>query len=87
MNFADANPETLNDLTHFDGEPMNRKLNAILFCFFAATFPIHAQSNYATVQGSILDPQHRPIPGARIQAVTNATGAVREVSVTVGPRP
>ncbi len=56
-----------------------RKLATILVCFLAGTLAMRAQSNYAVLQGAILDPQHRPIPGARVQVVTNATGAAREV--------
>ena len=41
---------------------------------------IQSQSNYAVVRGSILDPQHRPIAGARVHIVASATGAEREVA-------
>jgi hypothetical protein len=58
---------------------MNRKFTTFLVCFLAATFSLHARSSYALVRGSILDPQHRPIPEAHIKVVTAATGAVREV--------
>jgi hypothetical protein len=40
----------------------------------------HAQSNYGVIRGSILDPQHHPIPNAQVRLTANATGASREVS-------
>ena len=41
---------------------------------------IHAQSNYAVVRGSILDPHHRPVAGAHVHVTATATGAKREVA-------
>ncbi len=38
-----------------------------------------AQSNYAVIRGSILDPQHRPVVGARVHVTAVETGAEREV--------
>src|ERR1035437_2140971 len=39
-----------------------------------------AQSNYAVIRGSILDPQHRPVVGARVHVTAAYTGAEREVA-------
>jgi hypothetical protein len=39
-----------------------------------------AQSNYAVIRGSILDPQHRPVVGARVHVTAADTGAEREVA-------
>src|ERR1017187_8224364 len=39
-----------------------------------------AQSNYAIIRGSILDPQHRPVVGARVRVTAAETGAEREVA-------
>ncbi len=47
----------------------------VLFFFVTA----HAQSNYAVVRGSILDPQHRPVPGAHVHLIAVGTGAERDV--------
>jgi len=58
---------------------MTRRFSAILVCFLAGAFAVHAQSNYAVLRGSILDPQDRPVPGARLKLVTTATNASREV--------
>jgi outer membrane receptor protein involved in Fe transport len=53
----------------------------ILFaCILVMAITIHAQSNYAVVRGSILDPQHRPVAGAQVRIVTRETGAEREVA-------
>ena len=44
-----------------------------------------AQSNYAVLRGSVLDPQRRPIPGAQIHAVSQRTGATspgREIQLS-----
>src|SRR5664279_4086626 len=58
---------------------MTGKLTVILACILASVAAIHAQSNYAVVRGSILDPQHRPVLGAQVHAVTRDTGAARAV--------
>ena len=57
---------------------MTRKILAVLACLLAAAFAIHAQSNYAVVSGSILDPQQRPIAGAQVHIQSRKTGATRE---------
>jgi len=59
---------------------MNGKFITILIAIFATAFAIHAQSNYAVVRGSIFDPEHRPIPGARIHMMTTETGVSREAA-------
>ena len=59
---------------------MIRKIVLVVLCLLIIPITIHAQSNYAVVRGSILDPQHRPIAGARVHITATATGAVREVS-------
>jgi hypothetical protein len=56
------------------------KLPIILACIFAGAAALQAQSNYAVVRGSILDPQHHPITGAQIQILTRETGAKRDVT-------
>ncbi len=38
------------------------------------------QSNYASLSGTILDPQRRAIPGASIQLISTGTRAVRQVT-------
>jgi len=58
---------------------MTRKIFLILACLFAAVFSIQAQSNYAVVNGSIVDPQHRAVAGAQIHILTRGTGATRDV--------
>ncbi len=58
---------------------MIRRYAATLTFLLGITFSVHAQSNYAVVRGSVLDPEQRPIPGARIQMVTAGTGASRDV--------
>jgi hypothetical protein len=51
-------------------------LAALVLAFVAA----HAQSNYAVVRGSILDPQRRPVAGAHVHITADGTGAMREVT-------
>lgn len=58
---------------------MNRRTVFVFFCLAIAVITAHAQSNYAVVRGTILDPQHRPIAGARIHITSSGTGAMREV--------
>jgi Carboxypeptidase regulatory-like domain len=38
---------------------------------------LHAQSNFALIEGRILDASQHPVPGARIEVRAKATGAVR----------
>src|ERR1035437_3436450 len=58
---------------------MMRRVLLIPACFAIALVTAHAQSNYAVVRGSILDPQHRPVAGAHIHITAAGTGAEREV--------
>jgi hypothetical protein len=58
---------------------MIRRIAAAFFCLVLVLVTAQAQSNYAVVRGSILDPQHRPIAGARIHVTAVGTGAEREV--------
>jgi hypothetical protein len=59
---------------------MFRKLLFASFCFALPLVTAHAQSNYAVVRGSILDPQRHAIAGAHIHITAVGTGAEREVS-------
>lgn len=52
----------------------------LLICCFAACVVAEAQTNYATLRGSVYDPQHRAIPGANIEIVATATGAKRTIA-------
>src|SRR5215470_19331880 len=38
-----------------------------------------AQSNYATLVGTVSDPQNRPLPGAAVQLTSAGTQAIRKV--------
>ena len=58
---------------------MIRRLVLVVLCLAIALVTAHAQSNYAVVRGSVLDPQHRPIAGARVHITAKGTGAEREV--------
>src|ERR1039457_794338 len=58
---------------------MIRKIVPVVFCLAIALITAHAQSNYAVVRGSILDPQHRPVPGTHITITAAGTGVEREV--------
>jgi hypothetical protein len=58
---------------------MIRKIVFVVLCLAIAQITTHAQSNYAVVRGSILDPQHRFIIGARIHITAKGTGAERDV--------
>ncbi len=59
---------------------MIRRITLVVFCLAMAMGSARAQSNYASVRGSILDPQHRPIVGARAHVKASETGAEREVT-------
>ncbi len=58
---------------------MIRRCFYLAACLLFALVPVHAQSNYAVVRGSVLDPQHRPVAGARVHFKSTDTGAQREV--------
>jgi hypothetical protein len=57
---------------------MIRKI--LLLCCLAVCVVAHAQTNYATVRGSVFDQHHRVIPGATVQLTATATGAKRTVT-------
>jgi hypothetical protein len=59
---------------------MFRRLLCASLCFAFAIITALAQSNYAVVRGSILDPQRHVIPGAHVHITAVATGAERVVS-------
>src|SRR6202022_2130802 len=46
---------------------------------FSISFPVLAQSNYASLSGTVYDPQHQAIPGASVQLTSDSTHAVRQV--------
>src|SRR5229473_8455699 len=43
------------------------------------TLSAFAQSNYAVITGTVMDPQHLPVVAAAIQLTAASTGAVRHV--------
>ncbi len=63
----------------FWGKPVIRKTVFVTLCLALALGTSYAQSNYANVSGSVLDPEHRPVPGARVHVTASDTGAQREV--------
>jgi hypothetical protein len=54
---------------------------SVLFCLFLGlvSLGLRAQSNYATLRGAVTDPQHLPVPGAKVRITSTVTGAVRDV--------
>lgn len=58
---------------------MLRRIPSLAVCLFVCAIPGLAQSNYAVVRGSVLDPQGHAIPGAHIRIVARNTGAERAV--------
>ena len=59
---------------------MIRRSFYVAVCLLLSLATIQAQSNYAVVRGSIMDPQHRPVAGAHVHLTAIATGAEREVA-------
>ena len=55
------------------------KLCCVLMILLALTLPAHAQSNYATLTGTVTDPQQLPVAGASVELTAASTGAVRRV--------
>ncbi|MDT5156218.1 MAG: hypothetical protein QOH51_575 [Acidobacteriota bacterium] len=53
-------------------------LTLILLLSFAVS-PVSAQSNYATLSGTVFDPQRQAVPGATVRATSASTQAARQV--------
>jgi Carboxypeptidase regulatory-like domain/TonB-dependent Receptor Plug Domain len=71
-------PGILSSSSFLRSAMIRRSLTAAV-CLFVSLITAHAQSNYAVVRGSVLDPQHRPVAGARIHLTSTDTGAQRDV--------
>lgn len=56
------------------------RVTLVVFCLATALGAARGQSNYATVSGSVLDPQRHPVSGARVQMTERGTGAQRDVA-------
>ena len=54
-------------------------LSLVLLLTFAAS-PVSGQSNYATLSGTVFDPQRQAVPGANVRATSAGTRAVRQVT-------
>lgn len=54
---------------------------SILLCLVLGLSLVSAwsQSNYATLRGEVTDPQHLPVPGAKVRITSTLRGAVRNV--------
>jgi len=52
----------------------------VLLLLFAAATPAAAQSNYATLSGTVFDPQRQAVPGANVRATSAGTRAVRQAT-------
>ncbi len=59
---------------------MIRSLAVSLVCLLAAVTAVQAQSNYAVVRGSILDPQRAAVAGARVRVEASQRGVERDVT-------
>ena len=59
---------------------MFRRFLFAVLCLAASLVTADAQSNFAVVRGSVLDPQHHPIAGAHVHLTAGGTGAQREVT-------
>ena len=56
--------------------------NAIpsIFVLLFVSIVCQAQSNFATLNGTVLDPQDKAVPGSSIQLIAVSTNAVRQVT-------
>jgi Carboxypeptidase regulatory-like domain len=54
-------------------------VGAVQILFFLTVLPVFGQSNYASLSGTVYDPQHQAIPGAAVQLTSDSTHAVRQV--------
>ena len=54
-------------------------VKTLLFCVFLFSLTALAQSNYAVLSGTIMDPQGHPFTGATVRLIASNTGAERHV--------
>ena len=54
----------------------------LALCFLFAAFPLSAQSNYATLNGTILDARSAALPNASVKLVSASTRASRQAATT-----
>src|SRR5215468_3349170 len=74
-------PSAVNlDHSEFRGGPLRYRI-AFLAVLFSSLCTF-AQSNYAVLTGSILDPQGQAVAGASVDLKATATAAVRHVTTT-----
>ncbi|HVF56384.1 MAG TPA: TonB-dependent receptor [Pyrinomonadaceae bacterium] len=57
-------------------------LAALLFCFAALAFPVHAQSNKGTITGTVKDPNGAVVKDAKVTASNKATGEARDATTS-----
>jgi hypothetical protein len=55
-------------------------MSKLFVLILAASWPMAAQSNFATLSGRVQDPTQAPIPGARAKLIAKATGSLRETA-------
>jgi len=55
------------------------KRYALLLLLLVFAVPLHGQSNYAVLSGSVSDLQHLPVAGATVQLTAASTGATRRL--------
>src|ERR1044072_5621237 len=61
---------------------MRKALQLSIFVFFlSAATTVNSQSNYATLSGTVFDPQQKVLPGCTVQLTSDSTRASRQ-SVT-----
>jgi hypothetical protein len=58
---------------------MTRRVAFVTVCLAITLISARAQSNFAVIRGSVLDPQSHPIAGARVHISSSDTGAERDV--------
>lgn len=56
---------------------MRNVLHLFLLVFFLSAITANSQSNYATLSGTIFDPQQKALPGCSVQLTSESTGASR----------
>ena len=55
-------------------------MSRFLALLLAASAPMHAQSNFATLSGRVQDPAQTPVSGARVAVTAKATAATRQTA-------
>jgi type 1 fimbria pilin len=59
---------------------MRGPVQLVLFVIFLSAATANAQSNYATMSGTVADPQQKVVPGCTVHLTSQSTSATRQAT-------